>query len=254
MRVVLLTQDEPLFIGPSIDYLLSRKPPELVVAGCVIFDPSPVGKRVGLAGRARKLLDVFGPAYFLRYAARFALARVRRSRRLRTILRRHRVPEVHIQGDVNSEQSRHAIRALNPDVLVSIAGNQIFRRPLIELAPKGCLNVHTALLPKYRGLMPTFWVLKNGEKETGVSVFLVDEGIDSGPIVIQKRVLIETNRLEELIRQTKTLGMDAVWEAVEKIRCGDYELIPNRESEKTYFSFPTSADVREFRAAGKRLF
>ena len=45
--------------------------------------------------------------------------------------------------------------------LISILGNQIFKKPLIELAPKGCINLHTALLPKYRGLMPTFWVLKN---------------------------------------------------------------------------------------------
>jgi methionyl-tRNA formyltransferase len=125
---------------------------------------------------------------------------------------------------------------------------------LIDLAPKGCLNLHTALLPKYRGLMPTFWTLKNGEKETGVSVFLVDEGIDSGPIVVQKRVRIDTDRLEELIRRTKVIGMDAVWEAVEKVRVGKPKLIPNPDSEKSYFSFPTRDDVRAFRAAGKRLY
>lgn len=254
IRIVLLTQDEPLFIVPSIDYLLSRAPAGVTVAGCVVFDPSPVGKKEGLAGRARKLFDVFGAAYFLRYAGLFALARLRRGRRLGAILRRHGVPEVQLDGNVNSPESLDAIRALRPDLLVSIAGNQIFRRPLIDLAPRGCLNLHTALLPKYRGLMPTFWVLKNGEKETGVSIFLVDEGIDSGPIVVQKRVAIDTVSLEALIRLTKTLGMDAVWEAVEKVRGGNPDLIPNPESDKTYFSFPTRADVRAFRAAGKRLF
>jgi methionyl-tRNA formyltransferase len=155
---------------------------------------------------------------------------------------------------VNAPQSLDAIRRLRPDLLVSVAGNQIFRRPLIELAPKGCLNLHTALLPKYRGLMPTFWALKNGESETGVSVFLIDEGIDSGPIVVQKRIGIGTDSLEQLIRRTKVIGMDAVWEAVEKIRSGNVELMPNPDTEKTYFSFPTRADVRAFRAAGKRLY
>ena len=116
------------------------------------------------------------------------------------------------------------------------------------------LNVHSALLPKYRGLMPTFWTLKKGEKETGVSVFLVDEGIDSGPIVVQKRVPIRTNRLEGLIRETKVVGMDAVWEAVEKVRRGRLKLNPNPDAEKSYFSFPTKDDVRAFRAAGKRLY
>jgi methionyl-tRNA formyltransferase len=102
--------------------------------------------------------------------------------------------------------------------------------------------------------MPTFWALKNGESETGVSVFVVDEGIDSGPIVVQKRIGIGTDSLEELIRRTKVIGMDAVWEAVERIRSGNVELMPNPDTEKTYFSFPTRTDVRAFRAAGKRLY
>jgi methionyl-tRNA formyltransferase len=254
MRVVLLTQDEPLFLVPSIEYLLSRKPDQVEVAGCVVFDPSPLGKKAGTVGRARELLRVFGPAYFLHYGAKFAAARLKPSRRLSTVLRRFAVPELRLKQNVNAPESLAPIRALQPDLLISVAANQIFRRALIEIAPKGCLNLHSALLPKYRGLMPTFWVLKNGEKETGVSVFLVDEGIDSGPIVVQKRVPIETNSLEELIRRTKVVGMDAVWEAVEKIASRKSTLIPNPESEKTYFSFPTKADVRAFRAAGKRLY
>jgi methionyl-tRNA formyltransferase len=170
------------------------------------------------------------------------------------ILRKHGVRELRLEENVNARSSLEAIRALQPDLLVSVAGNQIFRAALLEVAPKGCLNVHSALLPRYRGLMPTFWVLKNGEKETGVSVFLVDKGIDSGPIVVQKRVPITTDRLENLIRQTKVIGMDAVWEAVEKVHRGRLKLIPNPDKEKTYFSFPTKADVRAFRAAGKRLY
>lgn len=254
MRVLILTQDEPLFIVPSIDYFLSRTPAQVTVAGCVVFDPSPVGKKLGLAGRAKQLLRVFGAGYFLRYAGKFALARLLPGRSLDSVLRRHAVAKVEIAGNINAPANLETLRALKPDLLISIAGNQIFRRPLIDLAPKGCLNLHTALLPKYRGLMPTFWVLKNGEKETGVSVFLVDEGIDSGPIVIQERVRIEGDSLESLIRKTKIVGMNAVWEAVEAIRTGDYSVIPNEESEKSYYSFPTREDVSEFRAAGNRLY
>ena len=254
MRVVLLTQDEPLFLAPSIEYLLSRKPAHVDVVGCVVFDPSPLGKKIGLAGRAKQLLRVFGPAYFFRYALRFASARMQRQRSLSSILKRNSVPEIVLKENINAAPSIAAIDALSPDLLISVAGNQIFRRELLDLAPMGCLNVHTALLPKYRGLMPTFWVLKNGEEETGVSVFLVDEGIDSGPIVVQKRVPIHGDSLEDLIRRTKVIGMESVWEAVEKLRAGGVELIPNPDSEKTYFSFPTPADVRAFRKAGKRLY
>ena len=129
------------------------------------------------------------------------------------------------------------IKSYEPDLLISIAGNQIFKQPLIDLAPKGCLNLHTALLPKYRGLMPSFWVLKNNERETGVSVFFVDKGIDSGPILVQKKLPISEKMSQaELIKKSKKLGMDAIIEAINLIHNGNFNLIPNPNEEKTFFS------------------
>src|SRR5216117_3578819 len=101
MRVVLLTQDEPLFLTPAIDYLLGRTPKDVTVVGCVVFAPSPLGKKVGMAGRARELLRVFGPAYFARYAAKFAVARLNPARSLRRVLQRQRVPTITLEGDIN---------------------------------------------------------------------------------------------------------------------------------------------------------
>ncbi len=254
MRVVLLTQDEPLFLAGSIDYLLARTPADVTVAGCVVFEPSPLGKKAGLRRPREGTAAGVRPRIFR--ALRIALcpgtaATMAPPEGDSQAARR---PALDIEGNINSPEALKAIRALKPDLLVSVAGNQLFRRPLLDLAPLGCLNVHTSLLPRYRGLMPTFWVLKNGEKETGVSVFLVDEGIDSGPIVVQRRVAIGTESLEELIRITKKVGMDAVWEAVMKVGSGNYRPIPNPAEDKSYFSFPTAADVRAFRAAGKRLY
>ena len=137
---------------------------------------------------------------------------------------------------------------------MSIAGNQIFKRKLLDVATHGCINLHTALLPKYRGLMPSFWVLKNGETHTGVSVFLVDEGIDSGPILVQNKVAINGMSQARLIDVTKKMGMDAILESIEKIHAGNPELIANDAAQMTYFSFPTRADVQAFLAAGKRFY
>lgn len=139
-------------------------------------------------------------------------------------------------------------------MLISIAGNQIFKKELIDLAPEGCLNLHTALLPKYRGLMPSFWVLKNNEEYTGVSVFFVDKGIDSGPILVQEKIKIGSRTQEELIRETKKMGMDAIIKAIQKIQEGNYDLIPNSDDEMTYYSFPTRDDVKEFNKAGKKFY
>jgi methionyl-tRNA formyltransferase len=137
---------------------------------------------------------------------------------------------------------------------VSILGNQIFKKPLLELAPMGCINLHTALLPKYRGLMPTFWVLKNNESHTGVSVFFVDEGIDSGPIIVQKKIKIANSTQKELIIKTKRIGMELIAQSINLIKNNDVNLIPNPKSEMTYFSFPKREDVEHFLKSGKNFF
>ena len=125
---------------------------------------------------------------------------------------------------------------------------------MVDLAPQGCLSLDSALLPRYRGLMPSFWVLKNREKETGVSVFFVDEGIDSGPILVQRRIEIGEMTQAELIEASKIVGMDAIIEAIAKIQKGDIATLPNDAATATYFKFPTRDDVTAFRAAGARFF
>ena len=146
------------------------------------------------------------------------------------------------------------IKNYSPDLLISIGGNEIFKKPLINLAKYGCLNLHTSLLPKYRGLMPTFWVLKNQEEYTAVSVFLVDEGIDTGPILVQEKIKINGKSQEQLIRQTKKIGMDCIIKAILKILAKDFSTIPNDDNKMTYFSFPTREDVREFKRVGAKFF
>ena len=146
------------------------------------------------------------------------------------------------------------INKFKPDLLVSIQGNEIFKKPILDLAPNGCINLHTALLPKYRGLMPTFWAIKNQEKETGVSVFFVDEGIDSGPIIVQRRVQLGKKSQRQLIRETKQIGIEAVIEAIDHIVCGQVVLTPNDDDEMTYFGFPKREDVKIFRKVGGKFF
>lgn len=254
MRIVLLTQDDPFYLAENIDYLIKKLPPYAKVVATVVFDVSPFGKRESFTDKLKKTYRIFGPGFFVRYGTKFVMSKLDRNKNVRHVLESHNVPLIQIEGNINKAENREKILAYQPDLLVSIAGNQIFKRPLLDLAPKGCLNLHTALLPKYRGLMPSFWVLKNNEKYTGVSVFFVDEGIDSGPILVQKKVEIGNRSQEELIKYTKKLGMDAIVECVEKIESGNYTLLENDESQMTYFSFPTREDVKAFLSAGKRFY
>ncbi len=254
MRIVILTQDDPFFLGKNIDYLIKKLPAHSEVVATVLFEVSPFGKRESFKDKMLKTLDIFGFGFFMYYGFQFLKAKLSPSSSVANVLKKHNVPVIQLEKPVNNKESLEIIRGLKPDLLVSIGGNQIFKRPLLDSATHGCVNLHTALLPKYRGLMPSFWVLRYNEKYTGVSVFQVDEGIDSGPIIVQKKVEIGDRTQQQLIKDTKVIGMDCILESIEKIHTGTVEYIPNPEEEKTYFTFPTKEDVKAFKAAGKRFF
>lgn len=255
MRIVLLTQDEPFYLAKNIDYLAKNMPGHSQIVAAVLFDVSPFGKKESFVEKAKKTLQVFGAKFFLHYAFKYIAQRLRPKQQMPYVLKKNNIAEVRLDKSVNHKDSLETIESYKPDLLISIAGNQIFKKKLINLAPKGCLNLHTALLPKYRGLMPSFWVLKNNEKETGVSVFFVDEGIDSGPILVQEKIAIDNQMTQErLIRVSKKVGMEAIIKAVELIRNDNFDLIENPDSEMTYHSFPTRKDVIAFRANGKHFF
>ena len=254
MRILIITQDDPFYLPRSLGYLLNNLPMGSEVVGCVVTKVSPFGKKESFANKAKRTLDIFGVKFFLRYGVEFAVSKLPQRLTVKKVLKKYDIPTFSAPNSLNSPESLETLRSFSPDILISIAGNEIFKKPLIDLAPMGCLNLHTALLPKYRGLMPSFWVLKNQEKETGVSVFYVDEGIDSGPILVQERLLIGTMTQRELITATKLLAIKAVIKAIEKIRDGDTVTLPNNDNESTYFHFPTRQDVKEFYAAGARFF
>ena len=161
---------------------------------------------------------------------------------------------VKVNGSINSKRFLKSLKSKEPDIIISLTCNQIFGRELLNVPTWGCINLHSALLPKYRGLLPSFWVLKNDEEYTGVSVFLMNEGIDDGPIIIQKKIKIRNFTQELLIKLTKRIGVNAIIDAVMRIKSGEIEYISNDSRFATYYKFPTRTDVLEFLALRKRFF
>lgn len=253
MRIIIITQNEPFYLSQNLDYLLSKLPSNHEIVGTIVTKASPFGKKESFMAKAMKTKKIFGFSFFAYYTLKFLLSKLFQPS-VSDILRKYKINKIDIQGSINSEQNLDIIRAHKPDLLISILGNQIFKKPLIELASKGCINLHTALLPKYRGLMPTFWVLKNNEKYTGVSVFFVDEGIDSGPIILQEKIEIRNKTQQQLIKETKQIGMNLILKSIDLIAKDEIKILENPDSEKTYFSFPTREDVREFKKLGKKFF
>lgn len=253
MRIVIITQDEPFFLKKNIEYLISLLPKNIKIVGCVVSDASPFGKKEGFLKKVIKTVKIFGIHFFIYYSIKYIKSKLFKDS-VKEVLKKNKIPLIKLSGSINNINNLKIIKNYKPSLLVSILGNQIFKKPLIELADFGCINLHTALLPKYRGLMPTFWVLKNNEKYTGVSVFFVDEGIDSGPIIVQRKIKINSMTQEELISATKKIGMECVAEAIKLISNKNVNLIPNPEELKTYYSFPNRSDVLIFLKNGKKFF
>jgi methionyl-tRNA formyltransferase len=82
------------------------------------------------------------------------------------------------------------LRHWEPDVIVVTAFGRILPPAILELPPRGCINVHGSLLPKYRGAGPVQWAVINGERETGITTMMMDEGMDTGDMLLQERVEI----------------------------------------------------------------
>ena len=253
MKILIITQDEPFFLKQNLEYLFSILHPDIIVAGCVVSKVSPFGKKESFLRKSFKTIKIFGLRFFIHYSIEYVRSFFL-NKSVKSLLVEKNIPLIDIEGSINNRENISILKSYDPSLLVSILGNQIFKKPLLELAPMGCINLHTALLPKYRGLMPTFWVLKNNETHTGVSVFFVDEGIDSGPIIVQKKIKIANSTQKELIIKTKRIGMELIAQSINLIKNNDVNLIPNPKSEMTYFSFPKREDVEHFLKSGKRFF
>jgi len=118
----------------------------------------------------------------------------------------------------------------------------------------GCINIHNAPLPKYRGMLPNFWQMYHDERAIGITIHEINPKIDEGRIILQKHVAIRPNEtLDSLIKRTKRIGAHFMIEAINMIKAGSVTYLENDPEKGSYFSFPTREDVKEFKRRGKRI-
>ncbi len=123
-----------------------------------------------------------------------------------------------------------SVQALNADVLITCAYGQILTQETLDLFKKGVWNIHAGLLPKYRGASPIQSCILAGETETGVCVMKTELGLDSGDILLVKKTEIkETETYGELSERLSELGAQAIVEALDALKTGDYTLTPQEE-------------------------
>ncbi len=128
----------------------------------------------------------------------------------------------------------HALAGWKPDMIAVAAFGRILPPVILTLPPLGCINVHGSLLPKYRGAAPIQWAIINGETETGITTMLMDEGMDTGAILLQEAISITTHETSgTLAPQLAELGGKLLVETITRLKAGTLVPQPQDTSRAT---------------------
>ncbi len=121
----------------------------------------------------------------------------------------------------NNNDFINSIKQLNPDIICVVAYGKILPKEILEIPKLGCINVHASLLPKYRGAAPIQWAILNGDKVTGITTMYMDEGMDTGDMILKEEVKINDNETTgELWDRLSKIGGKLLVETLEQIQNG----------------------------------
>lgn len=249
--VVIVTQDDPFYMPVFFDSFFESIDHQVTVKRIVLFEP--FGE--GTLDLARRMYGFYGPVNFFRLGVEYGVRTVLdavgvRAFSVERLAERHGVPTER-RDTVNDES--FVGRFDDIDVLLSAASPEIFDADVLNAPIWGCLNVHTAALPEYRGMMPTFWALYHGDDEVGVTVHTMTEEIDKGQAVRRDRFPVEPDdTLDDVIIRGKRRGGRLAAAALRDVAAGE---VTKTEiaGEGSYFSFPSVEDRRELQQRGREL-
>jgi methionyl-tRNA formyltransferase len=249
LRLLFVTEDDPLYVIRLFDVFFREYPADLLEIRGITIDRAfhePPWKTL------RRMLRFYGPVGVARLTSRFARARLT-GRSIARLAAERSIPMIPATS-VNAPEYLDEVRRLAPDVIVSVAAPEIFRKEILRIPRLGCINIHSGRLPVYRGMMPTFWQMLHGEPAVTVTVHEMAEALDAGKILGTVTVPLRSqDSLDRVIRTTKEAGARLLIDVLSKIAQGRESRVPVDMSGKKYFSFPQREHVREFRKRGHRL-
>ena len=143
--------------------------------------------------------------------------------------------EVFQPDRIKKEENIEVLKQYPADVFVVAAFGQILSREILEMPRYGCINIHASLLPMYRGAAPIQWAILNGEKKSGVTIMQMDEGLDTGDMLLSGEVAIEdTDTADSLHDKLSELGADLIVDALSKLEKGELKAVPQPEGPLFY--------------------
>ena len=251
MKVLLITQEDPIYVSEFWDEFVLRqdelKSHNIEIEALVSLETLGKSKKTDLF---KRIYGMYGVKGTTKIAMKYLKARMNRKdikfyaekMGVRFISR----PRIH------SEEFLKIAR--NTDLIISAAASRKFKKKLLDAPRLGCINIHSGPLPKYQGMMPVFWQLKDGENIIGITIFKMNEELDAGDIYVQKFIDVsDCNTLDAAIRKTKKAGALMMIELLCNFEEFSNSQKLNNQSEATYFSFPDRKAVKEFLKTGRKL-
>jgi folate-dependent phosphoribosylglycinamide formyltransferase PurN len=256
--VGILYSEDPTFFSPVVRAILRLRPSDVVA----VF---PTGSR-GAGPRVRGLWPrlvrlatlwlIWEPDGFVReLTARCAASALRLIGRISPVadawsaqaLARKLGVRVVPCADPNSEAFIQELRTLELDVLLNQT-DRMLKKPLLQTPRLGVLNRHGSLLPRFRGRMASFWSHAAEHPAHGMTFHLVDEGLDTGPIVLQRPLAVDDRAsYPEVLAQHRDAAPALFWQAVELLGTPGVKLRLNAHAGTPTYKFPTFAEARTYR-------
>jgi methionyl-tRNA formyltransferase len=253
-RVVAVTQSDPFFTGRFFSSFLEEIEAQPVQLVEIVVLPNFNESRTALA---RRLIGLYGMVGFARLAGRYLGARLNdwrgSPRTVEAIAARRGVAVRHLRI-INRPEYLAELRERRVDVLLSVAAPEILGRDALAVAPY-VLNVHSGKLPEYRGMMPTFWALLNGEQEIVVTVHEMAEKVDAGAVVAEFPITVGPGESTfELAARAKKVSGREVAHLLGRVGTRSWpQRRPLPQGHGTYYTFPRRADAHRLKSRGGRL-
>lgn len=146
----------------------------------------------------------------------------------------HDIP-VYTPVKVKDSEFVEVLRGIRCDVIVVVAFGQLLSKEILEMPEYGCINVHASLLPRWRGAAPIQWAILEGDQKTGVTTMQMDEGLDTGDMLLKKEMVIGAEETgESLFDRLSELGGPLLLETLSRAEKGILQPVPQKEEESTY--------------------
>ena len=259
INIYIITLDEPFYINPVIRKIVEQMHGQIVGISIV----PDIRLNQSLFNYYGKIFRMFGFLGFCNIALRATILKSREifgiDNSLHTLIKKYNLRYIQTKS-VNSPLFVSQLKKLNIDIILSFCG-QIYKKEALSVPRFGVINKHCSLLPHYQGVYPVFWALLNSEKETGVTLHLMDEHVDKGPILKQKRIsILPADTFHSLYVKCHELVPDMVFEIIQNIKkhraliYGKLNLPVFDKKKARFFSYPAKKDISRFKLLKKRFF